>query len=88
MVDTIWDWIDIGGTKVYSNHAAGDVIVAKISTAGALLKAAVYGGPGPVRGSGIVATANAIIVGGQSNGGIDFGQGLLASGAFIAGFSP
>ena len=88
LVDTIWDWIDIAGTKVMAIHPNGDVLVAKISANGTLTTAGVYGGSGSVKGSGVLVTTSALIVGGQSTGGIDFGNGSLPAGAFIAGFPP
>jgi hypothetical protein len=88
LVDTIWDWIDIAGTKVMAIHANGDVLVAKISANGTLAASGVYGGGGAVKGSGVLVTASVVIVGGQSANGIDFGNGSLSAGAFIAGFAP
>ncbi len=83
-VDTIWDWISINGDVVKAVHANGDVIVASVDLTGKLVHARLYGGPGAVRGSGIVADGTGLVIAGQSDQGIDFGNGVLPGGAFVA----
>lgn len=89
LVDLIWDWVDIGGTKVDAIHPKGDLVVARINLlTGKLTSYALYGGPGVIDRFGVAPCAGPspieLCVAGQSEAGLDFGQGPLAAGMFLA----
>lgn len=89
LVDLIWDWIDIGGTKIDAIHPKGDLLFARINLlTGKLSSHALYGGPGAIDRFGVAPCAGPspieLCVAGQTEAGLDFGQGPLAAGMFLA----